>query len=144
MDYRIFSKQLLRSKRQTEVACRNLEDEIYMLEESKTSMGNAHQSAPTRGGGTKFEDRLVKLICICDDLRGRKKNMETNLRCIERGMSALSPMERELLDIFYINGERNSAEIAVERFHKERSTIYRELDKALTKFTEALYGTVCD
>ncbi len=142
MDYKIFAKQLLKKKRQLEAARSNLADEIYMMEEAKTAINSCVSGAVSAGGGgvNRFEDRLVKLICICDDLRLRKKNVELNLACIERGMEGLDETERELLEIFYIDGGRYAADTAMCRLHKERASVYRELDTALTKFTRALYG----
>lgn len=141
MDYKVFSKQLLKSKRKMEAARANLADEIFMLEEAKSSIGVCGgRVSPTCGGGSRFEDRLVKLICICDDLALKKRNIEMNLKCIERGLAAVSEEDRRLLEIFYISGERYAAEIAMQELCKERSTVYRELDRALANFTSALYG----
>ncbi len=141
MDYKILAKQLLKSKRQLEAARQNLADEIYMLEEAKTAVHSCLNSAsPTGGGGNRFEDRLVKLICLCDDLRARQRNVELNLECIKRGLAELGESEKDLLNIFYIEGGRYAADAAMSRLHKERSSVYRDLDKALGKFTSALYG----
>ncbi len=142
MDFKVFAKQLLRSKRQMEAARQNLEDEIFMLEEAKSSIGSGGGGAMPQSDGTnRFEDKLIKLICICDDLSARKRNIEINLKCIERGMEPLSDNEKEILHIFFIDGGKAAADVAMERFHKERSSVYRDMEKALDKFTHALYGT---
>ncbi|MBR6593824.1 MAG: hypothetical protein IKK83_01375 [Clostridia bacterium] len=142
MDYRVFSTQLLENKRRMEVAFINLSDEITMLEEAKVSVATAHHSpAPVSGSGaSRYEDKLVKLIDLCDDLRARRKTIETNLNCIERGFEPLSAYEKELLSAFYITGGKGVADRLMSKYHKERSTIYRDKDKALKHFTEALYG----
>lgn len=143
MDFKIFSTQLLQNKTRMEAAILNISDEIALLEESKLSVKTgALSSAPISGtGANRYEDRLVKLICLCDELKQRRKNIEINLACIERGMKPLSEYERDLLNGFYVYGGKNAAEKMMSRHHKERSTIYRDKDKALAHFTQALYGT---
>ena len=143
MNYEAFSAQLLCNKRRMEAAVQNLQDEIFMLEEAKVSVKTSAVSyAPITGsGGNRYEDRLVKLICLCDELKLRQKNLLTNLACIERGLEPLSDYERALLYGFYIEGGKSAAERMMSRFHKERSTIYRDKEKALAHFTQALYGS---
>lgn len=142
MDYRVFSTQLLENKRRMEVALLNLTDEIAMLEEAKTSVNTGNCSgAPVTGSGcNRYEERLVKLIDLCDELKARRRNIQTNLECINRGLTPLSDYEKDLLNCFYVYGGRGVADKMMSRYHKERSTIYRDKDKALTRFTEALYG----
>ncbi len=143
VDYKAFAKQLLRSKKRMEVAKQNLTDELLMLNEAKTAVSTVPgQSIPLTGGGSRFEERLVKLISVCDDLELRRRNIEMNLQCIERGMASLNETERSLQETYYIKGERYAADTAMEVFHKERSTVYREADRALARFTETLYGSV--
>lgn len=142
MDYRVFSAQLLESKRRMEAAVLNLTDEIALLEEAKTSVSTGCcNGAPLSGGGAnRYEDRLVKLITLCDELKLRRKNIETNLQCIDRGFEPLTTYERDLLNCFYVYGGKGVADRMMSRYHKERSSIYRDKDKALSHFTEALYG----
>ncbi len=142
MDFRVFSTQLLENKRRMEVAFVNLTDEIAMLEEAKTSVatGNCNGAPITGSGANRYEERLVKLIDLCDELRARKKNIETNLECINRGFTPLSDYEKDLLNCFYVYGGKGVADKMMSRYHKERSTIYRDKDKALAHFTQALYG----
>lgn len=142
MNYEAFSAQLLTNKRRMEAAVLNLTDEIAMLEEAKVSVKtSACNGSPITGtGGNRFEDRLIKLICLCDELKARRKNLIINLSCIKRGLEPLSDYERELLYGFYVEGGKSAAERMMSRHHKERSTIYRDKEKALTHFTQALYG----
>lgn len=143
MDFSVFSAQLLASKCRMEAAVANLTDEIALLEEAKVSVKTcACNGAPITGsGGNRYEDRLVKLICLCDELRARRKNLQTNLECIRRGLAPLTEYEQDLLNGFYIHGGKGAAERMMSRHHKERSTIYRDKEKALAHFTQALYGT---
>lgn len=142
MDYRVFSTQLLESKRRMEAAYLNLTDEIAMLEEAKSSVatGCCNGAPITGSGANRYEERLVKLIDLCDDLKLRRKNIETNLECIERGFTPLTDYEKDLLNCFYVYGGKGVADKMMSRYHKERSTIYRDKDKALNHFTQALYG----
>ncbi len=142
MDLRDLSTQLLKNKRHMEAALENIKDELTLLEESKVSVKvSAPGGAPISGtGANRYEDRLVKLISICDVLRSRRKNIETNLACIERGLETLHDYERDLLNAFYVFGGKYAAERMMSKHHKERSTVYRDKDRALKHFTQALYG----
>jgi len=143
MNFREVSAQLLKSKKRMETAVKNLKDEIAMLEEAKVSVKtSACSGAPITGtGGNRFEDRLIKLIYLCDELRQRKRIMQARLYCLDRGMDPLTEFERDLLYGFYVDGGKGAADRMMSRYHKERSTIYRDKDKALEHFAEALYGT---
>ncbi len=142
MNYEALCAQLLKSKRRMETAVLNLKDEIDMLEEAKVSVKtSACSGAPITGtGGNRFEDRLVKLIVLCDELRQRRNYIITRLDCVKRALESLTDYERDLLYGFYVDGGKGAAERMMSRYHKERSSVYRDKDKALCHFTEAVYG----
>ena len=149
-DYTEMAIQLLKDAPRLRVARLNLDEEILILEEAKTSPGGFCSGTPVSSGGSnRYEQKLVNLIQLCDDLRLRRKQMQTDLNRIERGMSVLCEYEKDLLEAFYCEGKINRArgaayESAAERMMckhaKERSTIYRDKQSALEKFTQALYG----
>lgn len=142
MDYVIMAEQLLRGKRRMEAAVENLKEEIMLLEDAKYSVKTAAiGGAPITGSGSnRYEDRLIKLISLCDDLRHRRRNMVINLGCIRRGMEALSPYQQDVLTAFYVEGGKHAAERLMSKHHKERSTVYRDKEKAIKSFTQAVYG----
>ena len=163
MDFRANAKQLLKNAARLEVASLNLNDEITMLEESKYAVSCGCSGSPITGSGcNRYEERLVNLICLCDKLRDRRNSVNTDLERLKRGMSVLSDYEKDLLVGFYtevgapinasepsktnkkdapaLEAKASAAEKLMSRHHKERSTIYRDKDKALSKFTQALYG----
>lgn len=143
MNFKEVSAQLLKNKKRMEAAVVNLKDEIDMLEEAKVSVKtSACSGAPITGtGGNRFEDRLIKLIYLCDELKKRKRVIQARLYCLDRGMDPLTEYERDLLYGFYVEGGKGAAERMMSRYHKERSTVYRDKDKALEHFAETLYGT---
>ena len=142
MDYVTMAEQLLRGKRRMEAAVENLREEILLLEDAKYSVKtSAVGGAPITGtGGNRYEDRLIKLISLCDELRHRRRNLVTNLGCIKRGLQPLTEYQQEVLTAFYIEGGRHAAERLMSKYHKERSSIYRDKEKAIKSFTQAVYG----
>ena len=64
------------------------------------------------------------------------------VRITERALRTLSPEEKLILHRMYILPERGCLDRLSMELGIEQSTIYRRRDKALHKFTMALYGIV--
>lgn len=144
MDYRNISKDLLRRKNELINAKKTLEDEICMLENEKYAVRSKAVSDPTvaKGGGSKYEEHLVNLIVLIDNSYFRKKIVERELKMISNGMQALDIYETDLLECFYIHEIMDAAEKISNKYYKERSTVYRDKNTALEKFTRAVYGVI--
>ena len=52
----------------------------------------------------------------------------------------LTPYQRDLLETFFVSGEKYCADRLCERYYKERSALYRDRKKALTEFAKAVFG----
>lgn len=89
-----------------------------------------------------LEDRLYGLLADIDDCRFRKSVIERELKKIETGMNALNDYERDLLEHFYCLPAMNASEFLMEKYYKERATLYRDKVNALELFTRSVYGLV--
>ena len=66
---------------------------------------------------------------------------ESDVAAVERGLSVLQQQERSLLERMYITPERGAVKrIMEENGLLEESSLYRRVNKALLRFTVAMYG----
>ena len=86
------------------------------------------------------EDRL--------DMIARKLFMKERLRQVKRwldvtqkGLAVLTPEERLVVQLLYIMPQKGNVDRLCEMLDCAQSTVYRRRDRALQKFTVALYGT---
>lgn len=58
----------------------------------------------------------------------------------DRGLAALLPDEKLILQRLYLHPEKGALERLCSELGVEQSTVYRKRDQALQRFTVALYG----
>ena len=81
-------------------------------------------------------DRLVRQ----KELQKALTQVRSWLRTVNRALAALTPEEKLILHRFYIYPERGNIDRLCGELNVEQSSVYRKRDKALKKFTLALYG----
>lgn len=119
----------------------NLIEQIEILKMQYTALrGQAFDSTPVQGGGNKMEDHLLDNIVKRERLQMNLYAVKKMVRLIERGLSSLSEIERDVLNAFYINRPNGHIEFLKEKYHIEQSEVYRMKDEALYKFTICMYG----
>ena len=96
---------------------------------------------PVSGGGSKRESYLVGSIAYQQELERQLREIHTSVAGIEEALGALSQEEQLILDRFYINPLAGGAERLCEELNMERSTVYRRKERALQRFTMALFGS---
>lgn len=87
-----------------------------------------------------YEDFRINRLVTLELLRERVKRNETWLEAMDKALEMLDPVERQSLDWFYIRPGRGSLEEICREMGMERSSLYRLRDRALEKFTLALFG----
>lgn len=120
----------------------NLKEEISRLESEAYSIKSAtSDGTPVKGGGSGREDRLLSNIVQREELKLMLERAQKSVNGIERGLSALSQEEKHLLDVAYIARERGYVErLMMELNLLEDSGVYKRVNKALHRFTVAMYG----
>ncbi|MCH5184119.1 MAG: hypothetical protein J1E00_08090 [Oscillospiraceae bacterium] len=74
------------------------------------------------------------------ECREQLLHAEEALAIIRCAYGALSAYQQDLLNTFFVEGEKYCADRLCERYYKERSTLYRDRKKALLAFTFAAFG----
>lgn len=132
----------LRNYRAQVAAIENLRDEMACLEYKSHSINSATaDSSPVRGGGNSREDMLLSNIVQREEYSQMHERATRSVAAIERAMSVLNAEELHLLDVMYINHQKNAVERLMEEYSlMETSSVYKRINKALLHFTVAMYG----
>ncbi len=143
MDYREYAKDLLARKKSLVSAYSAIKCELDSLEQEKIACKTAIANAePSNGGKTPYDDRLINILADLDDCRFRRSVVERELLKIEKGMNGLTDYQRDLLDAFFVENEQGTAEDLMDKWYKERSSLYRDRTRALEVFTRSIYGVL--
>lgn len=135
---------MLKRKHLVQTALRSLQEQIEFLESELTSCRTTSYDSIRLGRCMENleEDRRLSIMAKLDDCRYRYRVLNEEMEQIDRGYAILSPYQQDLLETFFVSGEKNCAERIASRYYKERSAIYRDRKKALRRFTFAVYGVV--
>lgn len=143
MDYREHAKDLLKRQKSLVSAFSAIKSELDSLENERISVKAAIERAKDSGKDTTgFEDILINLLADLDDCRFRMSIVERELRKIEKGMQMLDEYQRDLIIAFFIEPSQGIADDLMEKWYKERSSLYRDRVIALELFTRSVYGVV--
>ena len=132
----------LKSYQARKLSITNMQHRIKELEQTVIKLGSISSDVPVQGGLSKQEDALINNIAERDRLNQNIDAVQCLLDIIDNGLSVLTDEERLVLDRFYINRIFQHIEKLCEELHCEKSRIYAIKDKALYKFTIAMYGVV--
>ena len=119
----------------------NIPEEIRRLKEDARAMrssGGAHISV--RGGGGHREDALIDNLVKRQELEWTLKRVKHWILVADRGLAALLPDEKLILQRLYLHPEKGALQRLCDELGVEQSTVYRKRDQALQRFTTALYG----
>ena len=143
MDYREYAKDLLARKNTLVSAFGAIREELRVLENEKAACVGLMNECLTLGKDKSFyEDRFINTLANLDDCRFRLSVVERELRKIEKGMNRLGDYERDVLELFYVERLEEASEVLMDRYLKERATVYRDKNRALDTFTRSIYGVL--
>lgn len=119
-----------------------LPEEIARLESEAYSIKSAtSDGTPVKGGGSGREDRLLSNIVQREEHRMMLERAQKSVSGIERGLSVLDKDERRILERMYIFPEVGAVQRIMDEYNLgETSSVYRRVNKALMRFTVAMYG----
>lgn len=122
-------------------ALENIPKEIKRLESAYAGIRSATtDGTPVSGGGNTREDSMLSNIVHRDELKRRLKEARLWISIVDKALAVLSDEERLVLDRFYIRPARGNIDTLCGQLHVEKSAVYDRRDKALRRFTIALYG----
>lgn len=143
MDYRDYAKDLLARKKNLVSAYSSIKSELRSLEQEKDDCKAAIERLNITGGDlTKYDDRLINLLADLDDCRFRRSVVERELLKIEKGIAGLNDYQKDIIDAFFVEQYPYAVEDLMEKWFKERSTLYRDRNRALESFTRSVYGVL--
>lgn len=123
-------------------AVENIAEEITRLESEACSIKSATSDAsPTKGGGSNREDRLLSNVVHREELGRMRERAQHHVAEVERALGVLSWDDQHILDVMYISGQKGAvSRLADEYCLADNRSVYKRVDKALLRFTIALYG----
>lgn len=143
MDYKEYAKDLLGRKKNLVSAYSAIKNELEHLEQEKNSCKSAVLNCESNGGDSSvYEERLINILTDIEDCRFRRSVVERELIKIEKGMNGLNDYQKDLLEGFFVEHENGIADDLMERWYKERSSLYRDRNRALEAFTRSIYGVL--
>ena len=142
MDYKEYSKDLLGRKNNLVSAYSSIKSELEYLEEQKTTCKTASLNCKSEAERSVYDERFINILADLEDCRFRRSVVERELRKIEKGMMGLSDYQKEIIEKFFIENDSTAAEELMERWFKERSSLYRDRNRALEQFTRSVYGVL--
>jgi hypothetical protein len=123
------------------LAADNIPQEIRRLEAAATAIRSARtDGCHVQASGNRREEMLLDNMMSRQELHWRLDQTQAWLSCMNKALGALTPEEKLVLQRFYIYPEKGSVERLCEELGVENSSVYRKRDKALRRFTVALYG----
>lgn len=124
-------------------AITSIPEEIKRLEEDAQRIRAASTDAtPVQGGGSTREDMLLTNIVHREELQRRLSDAKRWVDIVDGGLAVLSDEDRLVLDRFYIHPMRGNVDRLCDDLAIEKAAVYKRKEKALRRFTVALYGAV--
>ncbi len=122
-------------------ALRNIPEEIARLKEDIFRYrGIRTDAVSVKSSGGRRDDALINNLAQQQELEWTLKQVKQWLSIADRGLLALTPDERLVIQRLYLYPEQNAMQHLCAELGVEQSSIYRKRDQALYRFTVALYG----
>lgn len=119
----------------------NLEDRINYLNSTMYGLGASYRDRePVQGGGNKAESQYINRIVEKMELEKNLENIRNDLEWIEKGLECLDPIEKKVIDSFYLTEYKVSKEKLAQEMGYNKQHLYKIKDQAIYKMTLHLYG----
>ena len=135
MDWKICAVEDLRRYNLMKAGILNSEDKLRTIESDVMRARSALEDRRKR-----IDSRLVDALVEGERLKTNILTAKTLTKLVERGLSILCDNDRRILEIFYMSGVTKPATHLVKELGYSPRSIYRARDRALEKFTLAMYG----
>lgn len=133
MDWKICAVEDLRRYPQMKIGVLNSRDKLK-------SINSVARSGRLSSKGGRCDSKIVDAIVETERLKKNLKHTEELIFLIERGLDCLTDEEKLILERFYMSSTVPSITKLKEEFGYESRSVYRLRDRALMKFTLAMYG----
>jgi len=116
--------------------------EVAQVESALDSIRSARTDCARVKGSTNYEDRSLNCIAKKSELLRSLEYVKIWVDAVDKALAVLDSEERRLLDCFYMSNEKGAAQRLAAELFVDAKTVYARKDKALRKFTIALYGSI--
>lgn len=117
------------------LAAVSLSRELGRLDEEACHFAQRPPIRPVMG-----QDPLLRNFTRRQELKHSQRQAEFWVESVENALCILDPEERLVLERLYIFPGKGGLEWLCQELNMEQATVYRRRNKALQKFTVALYG----
>lgn len=144
MDWKPAAIQRLKDYEARKKSLSIIAEQLENLESQFTAIRAAQtDSEPVTGGDmSRREDMLLSNIVLRDELTANQKIAGREIEITEKGLAALTPEEKRILELFYVARPYDHVGRLCDELNVEKSEVYRRKNTALDKFTIACYGVV--
>ncbi len=115
--------------------------ELQRLQLHAQSLKSLDLSSPAVRTDPKRDDALINNLVHRQELEATLQQADLWVSQVDRALGVLEPDDRMVLDKMYIKQERDAVGKLCEELCRDTPTVYRRRDRALRKFTLALYGS---
>ena len=141
MNWKAEAKEKLRRYGAMRTAAENIPLELKRLQLDAEGIRGAGLDMPrSKGSKRGREDALLNNLVCREELQRSLEQTKLWLDTADRGLKALSAEEKLILYSMYICPTAGNLDELCRRLEVEKSSVYRKRDKALERFTLAMYG----
>ncbi|MBQ2840978.1 MAG: hypothetical protein II996_00620 [Oscillospiraceae bacterium] len=134
MDWKALALDDLRRYNYIKVGIINSTERLRAVEAAASSRLNSD------GEKTSSDPLFINQIAEAERLKRNISSAKIVTTAVERGLSALLPHEKRIIENYYMSDYPKSISQLKDELGYSRRSIYRLRDTALEKFTLAMYG----
>lgn len=143
MDWKTEAIDKLRQYEAKRQALANIPREIALVESNMASIRSGRPDTVAVSGGSYCRgDKLLSCIVQKEELERNLDRAKIWVEQVEAALKVLDNDERKVLERMYIVREKYAADSLADELCIDVKTVYARKDKALHRFTVALYGSV--
>lgn len=141
MNWKQEATERLRQLTVLQAACRNIPAQLKQLEQEACGIRAAGlEPVSGKGGFSRGDNRLLDNLVRRQELSWALERTQQTVQLTQKALKKLDRQEQQILYRLYISPEQKPLEGLCRELEMEKSSIYRHRDRALEKFTLAIYG----
>ena len=135
MDWKLCAVDDLRQYKQIKIGILNSKERLRMI--NRTVKNSPYSPG---SGQRRLDATLINALVEGERLGRNIASAEQIIKLTERGLGALDDEERKVLEKLYMANTPKTSSLIAKELGYEVRTLYRLRDRALQKFTLAMYG----
>lgn len=141
MDWKCIAIEKLKGYQAKRQALESIPLEIAQVESTMTSIRSSRPDAtPVKGGSAGYEDKMLNCLAQKDELQRVLERTQLWIKEVDGALSILDPDDRKILAYLCIYPTKDGLDRLCNELFVEPRQVYKRREKALRKFTIALYG----